>query len=347
MRVYALRARDRRKPTAGGRRFLPCHASIPLQAVRAQDGPAQCATTDQTSRRSDRAARTHCVMQCASTVLPTQRLAATQTGKAAAEGHRVKPDQPGYAKLIILWIPAALLVAYWGAGLSARSVGHELPLWLKICWSWYIALMLHVITMGLVGTLWLKVPIERMSFGFGKRGLQTNIAGIPILFGIFPFGGSVKYAGDEPQNEPKLDGWQRSVVELSGCAALLALAVVIMGRHAPFDVLAIWQQVVQGALSPFGHAQVLLRDLGHYLAGLDELSVLAAMSFGIAAINLLPLPLLNGGNAIMYFVNSMLSPVTPRDQEWLFRAGFCAMMFGYGSWFLALLFLAYSSWVRT
>ena len=259
----------------------------------------------------------------------------------------MKPDQPRYAKLIILWIPAALVVAYWGAGLSARFVGLELPLWLKICWSYYIALVIHVTTMGLLGSLWLKAPIERMSFGIGKRGLQTSIANIPILFGILPLGGSVKFAADEPQNEPKLDGWQRSLVELSGCTALLALAAVIMGQHVTLDVLALWRQSIEGALSPFDHAQVLLRDLGRYLAGLDELSILATMSFGMATINLLPFPMLNGGNAIMYFVNSMLSPVTSRDQEWLFRAGLLVTLFGYGSWFLALLFLAFNSWVKT
>jgi len=266
---------------------------------------------------------------------------------AELEGYRVMVSKPSYAQLIIALIPAALLAAYLGVALWARRVDLALPLWLKICWSYYIAVVLHVTTMGLFGTLWLKVPIELLSYGFGKRWLRISIAAVPISFGILPFGGSVKFVGDEPQNEPKLDGWQRSLVELSGCVALLALAAVIMGRHATFDVLGIWRQFIEGALSPFGHAQVLLRDLGHYLAGLDELSILSAMSFGMAAINLLPFPLLNGGNAIMYFVNSMLSPVTPRDQEWLFRAGLSATLLGYGSWFLALLFLAYDSWVKT
>jgi hypothetical protein len=252
----------------------------------------------------------------------------------------VKTYQPPYAKLIILCIPAALLVAYWSAGLSARHVGLELPLWLKICWSVYIAMTLHVIAMGLLGTLWLKLPIERMSFGFGGRGLKTNVATIPVSFELLFFGGSVKFA----DNEPQLYGWRRCVIELSGCGVLLALAALIMKRDRSFDVLALWQQFIAGALSPFGHAQILLMDLERYLGGLDELSILAAMSFGMAAINLLPLPLLNGGNALMYLVSSTLYPLTQRSQEWLFRVGFLIWVSCCCSWLIAMVFLAYKSW---
>ena len=111
--------------------------------------------------------------------------------------------------------------------------------------------------------------------------------------------------------------WRRSLVELSGCAVLLALAAAIMQGDAPLNILAFWQQLIEGALSPFSHAQLLLMELRRYLSGLDELSILAVVSFGLAGINLLPLPPLNGGNALMYFVSSTLYPLTPRAQEWL------------------------------
>jgi hypothetical protein len=127
---------------------------------------------------------------------------------------------------------------------------------------------------------------------------------------------------------------------------LLALAAVIMGPRANFDVLAIWKEFVEGALSPFGYAQALLTDLGHYLAGLDEPSILAAMSFGMAAWNLLPLPLLNGGNALMYFVSSTIYPLTDRAQKRLFWVGLLIHLIGGGSWILAFLLFAYDTWVR-
>jgi hypothetical protein len=260
-----------------------------------------------------------------------------------SEEYRGEMSKPSYAQLIILSVPAAFLVAYLGVGPLARLVDLEQPLWLKICWSVYVATMLHATTVGLLGTLWLKVPIERIAFGFGKRWLQTNIATVPISFGVFFFNSWVKFA----DNEPQLYGWRRCVLELSGCAVLLALSALIMGRHATFDVFAFWRQSIEGALSPFGHAQVLLFDLGHYLAGLDELSIMAAVFFGQVSISLLPLPPLPGGNALMYFFSSTLYPLTERSQEWLFRVGFLTLVFGCGSWLLALLFLAYNSWVRT
>jgi hypothetical protein len=246
-----------------------------------------------------------------------------------------------YAQLVILLIPATFLAAYLGIGPLALWVGVELPLWLKVWCSAYIASMLQVTTMALAGSF-LHIPIERISFGMGKRWLEMKIATIPISFG-FPFGGWVRYVGDEPH--PKLLGWQRCGLELSGCAVLLVLAAVILGQQASFDVLGLWRQFIEGALSPFNHAQVLLIDLGRYLDGLDDVSIFAVVSFGSAALNLLPLPVLNGGNALMYFVSSALYPLTRRSQERLFQAGFLTLLFGYGSWLLALLFLAYSSWI--
>lgn len=92
------------------------------------------------------------------------------------------------------------------------------------------------------------------------------------------------------------------------CGVFPVLAAVILGRQASFGVLEFWQQFIEGALSPFNHAQVLLIHLGCYLGGLNDVSIFATVSFGVAALNLLPLPLLNGGNAIMYFVSSTLCP---------------------------------------
>src|SRR5215468_7285672 len=121
-------------------------------------------------------------------------------------------SKPSCPQLIILLIPAALLVTYLGMGSLAPRIDLELPLWLKVWCSAYIASMLHVTTMGLVGTF-LGVPIERMSFGIGKRWLEINIATIPISFG-WPFGGWVRFVGDGPNVNPKLLGWRRCGLEL-------------------------------------------------------------------------------------------------------------------------------------
>ena len=324
--------------------------------MRTQDGLRQYATTDQHRWLNDFAPSAmpviarhgrHDAMHATrglanSSVLLQHRQARTVSEEYSVHEYRVTMPKPSYAQLGILLIPAAFLVAYLGVCALLRLVDLELPLWLKIVWSVYIVIMLHVSTMGLLGALWLDVPIERISFGFGKRWLQTNIAGIPISFGI-PLGGWVKFACDELPRT----GLRRVATELSGCAVLVVLAAAIWGQHASYDVLALWQQYFAGALSPFGHAQVLLTELGRYLAGIDELSILAAVAFGAAALNLLPLPLLNGGNAIMYFVSSTIYQLTWRSQERLFRLGLLIFLFACGSWVLALLFLAYSSWVKT
>src|SRR5262245_53482981 len=193
-------------------------------------------------------------------------------------------DRP-YAKLTILLIPVAFFATYLAIEALPRSVEFRLPLWLSVYWSIYTAAMLHVAVMGLLGALWLGLRIEQMSFGVGKRWFRTNIARIPISFGLLFTNSYVKFS-DEVQSI----GWRRCVLELSGCAVLFALAAAIMGRRAPIDVLGFWQQLFAGALSPFAHAQAVLLDLGGYLSELDQVSILAVVSFGIAAFNLLPLP---------------------------------------------------------
>src|SRR5262245_28926810 len=106
-------------------------------------------------------------MQCDSVVLPTTACWCNTDRQGLCWECRVEVSKPSYAQLIILLIPAAFLVAYLGACSLARLVDLELPLWLKICWSYYVVVALNGTTMALVGTLWLKVPIERMKLGSG------------------------------------------------------------------------------------------------------------------------------------------------------------------------------------
>src|SRR5437867_2676492 len=152
--------------TAGyGRRFLPSHVSIPPQAAHAQDGPAQHAATDNiaTVQRSSRT--------CDAWPCQQQHPAATRTGSAVL-GHPVDMSKRSYALLIILLIPAAFLGAYLGVCALGRQVDLELPLWLRVWSSAYIAGMLHVAIMALAGAHLFDAPIERVSFGLGKRWFQ-------------------------------------------------------------------------------------------------------------------------------------------------------------------------------
>ena len=120
-------------------------------------------------------------------------------------GHRGDMAKRSYAQVIILLIPVAFLAAYLGVCALARQVDLELPLWLKLWSSAFVAGMLHVVIMALVGALSVGVPIERISFGLGKRWFQTSVAGIPISFGL-PFGGYVKFVGDESPARCEMNG---------------------------------------------------------------------------------------------------------------------------------------------
>ena len=68
----------------------------------------------------------------------------------------------------------------------------------------------------------------------------------------------------------------------------------------------------------------------HFALGISAFLWLAAMiSINLGFINLLPIPMLDGGHLLLYGVEAVRKrPATPQVQEWAFRAGF-AMLVGF------------------
>ena len=68
----------------------------------------------------------------------------------------------------------------------------------------------------------------------------------------------------------------------------------------------------------------------HFVLGVAAFLWLAAMiSINLGFINLLPIPMLDGGHLLLYAIEAIRRrPATPKVQEWAFRAGF-AMLLGF------------------
>ncbi len=76
---------------------------------------------------------------------------------------------------------------------------------------------------------------------------------------------------------------------------------------------------------PLRIAQVSGQQLA--LGWADFVSLIALISINLGFINLLPVPMLDGGHLLFYAIEAVRRrPVTPRAQEWAFRGGLAAML---------------------
>ena len=191
-------------------------------------------------------------------------------------------------------------------------------------------------TMALVGR-WAGVEIEEVQYGYArvaKFGL--------VRLGIFPLGGFVKFKGgdlegteeehapDALRNQPK---WVQILTISSGSLVALVLAFAILGEAALPACLAAPRQLFAGAWGPLTTAQQLLNDFRQVLEGRGFWAATGLIYAKVGVLNLLPIPLLNGGNVLLVLFEVHKHP---RLEQALLLPAFFTMMAVYGSWIVAL-----------
>jgi membrane-associated protease RseP (regulator of RpoE activity) len=162
--------------------------------------------------------------------------------------------------------------------------------------------LLHVGTMAVVGNA-LGAQLQSVSFGFGPtvwRSARFHVRALPV-------GGSVRFLHTLEDSVPE-DEEHRALdrrptlaqlaTVLSGCAVLLALALAVLGAGAVKAFVELPAQFFGGAISPLGDAQALMRQAALALQAAPFAVVLGVVAAKAAALNLLPLPALNGGAAL-------------------------------------------------
>src|SRR5690606_41507345 len=93
-------------------------------------------------------------------------------------------------------------------------------------------------------------------------------------------------------------------------------------------------QVASSALSA-GPEDTSLGDRLGMLA-LSLLNLAAVLSVAVGFVNLLPIPILDGGHLLFYGIEAVRGgkPLPPSAQEWAYRAGFAVMasLFLFATW---------------
>ena len=169
-----------------------------------------------------------------------------------------------------------------------------------------ILIAVHLIPFYVLGRC-AAVTVEAFELFFGGALVRWRHDGTWFSVNWFPLGGFVKFKGIDVATGGNTEGtWHRlpriarAAICLSGPTALLLLALIALGP-ASFreDVRETSTQVAELAVHP---AAVIKR----FLAFVDSSPfriILGAIGVKLAFVNLLPLPLVNGGQAIVELAN--------------------------------------------
>lgn len=166
-----------------------------------------------------------------------------------------------------------------------------------------ICLAVHLGAMTLSARM-LGISVRRVSYGVGP----TLYSGHLIAIKAFPLGGYVKMK-DSREELLKYDEladafdhqsvWKQVVVPLAGNAALLLLAVAVLGVEGWNSFVRAFAQVFLGALNPLSTAQTYLQSFADFARDRSAVAVLALVASKLAAINLLPFGAFNGWHAVL------------------------------------------------
>lgn len=172
-----------------------------------------------------------------------------------------------------------------------------------------LCMLLHMFVIALFGAAF-GVTVRELSLGLGPKAFSIG----RFTFRALPFGGSVRFK-DSREEELDADDMRGAlddrslvvqiVIGLSGCLALLALAIVVLQAEGVQAFLNGFVEIVAGALSPMDQAQALLAQAQQRLAGAPFVAVLGLVAAKLAAFNLLPLPAANGGYVIATIARGM------------------------------------------
>ena len=118
------------------------------------------------------------------------------------------------------------------------------------------------------------------------------------------------------------------------------IGAIFSGRESgdqiagPLGIINVSGQVASSALSA-GSADTTIGDRLGMLA-LSLLNLAAVLSVAVGFVNLLPIPILDGGHLLFYGIEALRGgkPLPPSAQEWAYRAGFAVMasLFLFATW---------------
>ena len=179
----------------------------------------------------------------------------------------------------------------------------------------------HIGNYVLLG-LWWQLRITEIQLFYGPS-LKIQLPFARLQIGCIPLGGSVKFAerdeddvqadsalGDNLRYWRDLPRWRQALLAVSGPITVLIVAMVLLG---PFEAASSFGrgfgQLVEGCLSPRAKATEWLRSYFGLWQTHQFILATGILAATLAMLNLLPLPTMAGGQAVMsLFASRGLAP---------------------------------------
>lgn len=194
-------------------------------------------------------------------------------------------------------------------------------------------MFVHVWSMALAGWL-VGAEIQDVNIGFGPRMFKFDIGSVCFKINYIPTGGSVKF-GDSFQDIHPI---KRVFISVVGCLSLVCLASVSFGiPHAFLKYQNGVSQIVLGAISPKTVGSELLYGLSIFLKENTFFACLALIATKLAAGNMIPVPILNGGDIVLTLIG-WIKPIPIKIREYLNQIGLIVVLTIMFSWFSAIYF---------
>jgi membrane-associated protease RseP (regulator of RpoE activity) len=185
---------------------------------------------------------------------------------------------------------------------------------------------------------WFGIPVLKVQLGrlvvWRRRGLEL---------GLLPFGSSVSMADTRNEDSPpdienpydRQPRLVRAFIHLAGPLAIFVLGVLLIGDRAIGSLERAFAQIVAGTLAPDSVGVEHITRLHERFEQAGWMTALGIVSVKTAAFNLLPLPLIGGGAALI----ELLGPAPAREEKWRERlnaAGIVALLLVMACWCWAI-----------
>lgn len=198
---------------------------------------------------------------------------------------------------------------------------------------WVIGFMILAHELGhLLAARLVSVPVKTFSIGFGPRIVGLTRQGTDYRLSLIPLGGYVEPAIASEEELYAIALSRRIIFTLGGVVANIAMAILLLwlfkmlSHEISFFSALLWAvqnglmlmlQIFAALPSIFTNSGDLagiigiVRQGGTFIDGgaFHVLAFAAILSLNLAAINLLPLPVFDGGKVLFYMLEKVAPPV--------------------------------------
>ncbi len=186
-----------------------------------------------------------------------------------------------------------------------------------------IGLLVLIHELGhLVGARLVGIPVARFSVGLGPSLWAVRIGGTEYRLSAIPFGGYVMPAVETMDGLFRISAWKRAVFFASGPLANLLLPIPLFATLSilqdGFSVVGVtitpieqtWHilgEVLAAFSGLWGHTHAIVGSIGLVIEGSNFVGLTPTraiqfaifMSLNLAILNLLPVPILDGGRLLL------------------------------------------------